>query len=91
VQNATLSHRGRKPDPVYRARGLLTNAHERLDEHGEQKLLGLLVGGDPHGDVRMTWHGKETIRSIYDEVSQARRMSRSVWDFGDGPTCVQAT
>jgi transposase len=66
VQNTTLGHRGRKPDPLYRARRLLTKAHERLDERGEQKLLGLLEAGDPHGEVRMTWHAKEAIRSIYD-------------------------
>jgi transposase len=66
VQNTTLGHRGRKPDPLYRARRLLTKAHERLDEHGETKLLGLLAAGDPKGEVRMTWHAKEAIRSIYE-------------------------
>jgi transposase len=66
VQNETLGHRGRKDDPLYRARRLLTKAHERLDEAGEEKLFGLLVAGDPRGEVRMTWHAKEVIRSIYD-------------------------
>lgn len=66
VQNETLGHRGRKDDPLYRARRLLTKAHERLDEHGDAKLRGLLRAGDPHGEVQMTWHVKETIRGIYD-------------------------
>ena len=66
VQNETVGHRGRKDDPLYRARRLLTKAHERLDESGETKLLGLLNAGDPRGDVRMTWHAKEVVRSIYD-------------------------
>ena len=66
VQNDTMGHRGRKDDPLYRARRLLTKAHERLDDHGEQKLLGLLGAGDPKGEVRMTWHAKEVVRSIYD-------------------------
>jgi transposase len=65
VQNQTLGHRGRKDDPLYRARRLLTKAHERLDHQGEAKLLGLLEAGDPHGEVRMAWHAKEVIRSIY--------------------------
>jgi hypothetical protein len=43
----------------------LTKAHERLDVKGENKLLGLLAAGDPHGEVRMAWHAKETVRSIY--------------------------
>src|SRR5690606_426620 len=56
VQNETLGHRGHKEDPLYRARRLLTKAHERLDEAGENKLLGLLKAGDPKGEVQMTWH-----------------------------------
>jgi transposase len=66
VQNETLGHRGRKDDPLYRARRLLTKAHERIDEKGESKLLGLLDAGDPHGEVRDAWHAKEVVRSIYD-------------------------
>jgi hypothetical protein len=62
-QNATLGHRGRKPDPLYRARRLSIKAHERLDERGETKLLGLLAAGDPGGEVRSTWHAKEVVRS----------------------------
>ena len=42
VQNETLGHRGRKSDPLYRCRRLLTKAKERLDELGHQKLTGLL-------------------------------------------------
>ena len=66
VQNDTLGHRGRKDDPLYRCRRLLTKADERLDDNGRSKLLGLLDAGDPHGEVRMAWHAKEVVRSIYD-------------------------
>ena len=65
VQNETLGHRGRKHDPLYRARRLLAKAHERLDERGDTKLRGLLAAGYPNGEVRMAWHAKETIRQIY--------------------------
>jgi transposase len=65
VQNDTVGHRGRKNDPLYRARRLLTKAHERLDERGDTKLRGLLNAGDPRGEVRMAWHAKEVVRSIY--------------------------
>jgi transposase len=44
----------------------LTKADERLDEKGRSKLLGLLAAGDPRGEVRMGWHAKEVVRSIYD-------------------------
>jgi transposase len=66
VQNETMGHRGRKDDPLYRCRRLLTKADERLDEAGRTKLLGLLDAGDPRGDVRTAWHAKEVVRSIYD-------------------------
>src|SRR3546814_11159484 len=66
VQNETLGHRGRKDDPLYRARRLLTKAHERLDDRGNAKLVGLLEAGEPKGEVRTAWHAKETVRSIHD-------------------------
>jgi transposase len=66
VQNETLGHRGRKSDPLYRARRLLTKAHERLDERGNAKLAGLLDAGDPRGEVRTAWHAKEVVRQTYD-------------------------
>ena len=65
VQNETLGHRGRKDDPLYRSRRLLTRADERLDDRGREKLLGLLEAGDPKGEVRMAWHAKEVVRQTY--------------------------
>ena len=66
TQNDTLGHRGRKDDPLYRARRLLISAHERLSERGDAKLRGLLTAGDPRGEVRLAWHAKETLRGLYD-------------------------
>ena len=71
VQNETLGHRGHKGDPLYRARRLLTKAHEDLDERGEAKLMGLLEAGDPKGEVRMCWHAKETVRALYKIIDPA--------------------
>jgi len=71
VQNETLGHRGRKSDPLYRVRRLLTKAQERLDDNGTTKLAGLLAAGDPRGEVRMTWHAKEATRGIYDLTDAA--------------------
>ena len=65
VQNETLGHRGRKDDPLYRIRRLLTAAHERISHQGQTRLRGLLEAGDPHGDVRTARHAKETVRGIY--------------------------
>ena len=60
VQNETLGHRGRKADPLYRIRRLLTSASERISDRGRTRLRGLLDAGDPHGEVRTAWHAKET-------------------------------
>ena len=65
VQNETLGHRGRKDDPLYRARRLLVMAQERLDEHAQDKLTGLLKAGDPKGEVATAWHAKEAVRELY--------------------------
>ena len=65
VQDDTLGHRGRKTDPLYRCRRLLTKADERLDEGGRTKLLGLLRAGDPRGEVTTAWHAKEAVRTLY--------------------------
>ena len=65
VQNETLGHRGRKDDPLYKTRRLLTKAQEWLTTRGETRLRGLLEAGDPYGEVRMAWHAKETVRGIY--------------------------
>jgi hypothetical protein len=68
VQNDTMGHRGRKDDPLYRARRLLTRADERLDINGRTRLLGLLDAGDPRGEVRTAWHAKEVVRGLYDHT-----------------------
>ena len=65
VQNETLGHRGRKDDPLYRARKLLVMAEQRLDDTGTKKMLGLLTAGDPRGEVKTAWHAKEEVRNIY--------------------------
>jgi len=65
VQDDTLGHRGRKSDPLYRCRRLLTMADERLDDNGRTKLLGLLRAGDPRGEVTTAWHAKEAVRQLY--------------------------
>ena len=65
VQNETLGHRGRKHDPLYRARKLLVSASERITDNGQVRLRGLLDAGDPHREVRNAWHAKETLREIY--------------------------
>jgi len=65
VQNETFGHRGRRDDPLYRARRLLLMADERLDEKGQAKVRGLLDAGDPNGEVKDAWHAYQVVREIY--------------------------
>ena len=88
AQQQTLGHRGRKHDPLYRARKLLVSASEKITDTGRVRLRGLLDAGDPYGEVRDASHAKETLRSIYDiddaEVGAAtvERLAEDLQDFG---------
>ena len=59
VQNETLGHRGRKSDPLYRCRRLLTMADERLDEHGRVQAPRPVARRRPEGrgDDRLAREG----------------------------------
>jgi transposase len=86
VQNEIVGHRGRKDDPLYRCRRLLTKADERLDDNGREKLLGLLRAGDPHGEVMTAWHAKEAVRELYshdDPVLALQWLDRLTEDMDD--------
>lgn len=65
VQQDTLGHRGRKADPLYRSRKLLTIGAERLDADHRTRLADLLAAGDPNGEVHEAWTAKEVIRDLY--------------------------
>jgi transposase len=92
VQNETLGHRGRKSDPLYRIRRLLTKADERLEESGRERLLGLLRAGDPRGEVVTTWHAKEAVRELYahvDEPTARHWIERLIADMADGDNPIE--
>ena len=68
VQNETLGHRGRKQDPLYRARRRVVIARERLSGDQHDRLMGLLRSGDPRREVWFAWNAKEVVRQIYDHT-----------------------
>jgi transposase len=71
VQQATLGHRGRKPDPLYRICKLLLTAAEQLTSRGRGRLRAGLTTGDPDGEVAAAWQGKELLRAVYAAVGMA--------------------
>jgi transposase len=70
-QQATLGHRGRKHDPLYRIRKLLLTAAEQLTGRGRARLRAGLTAGDPTGEVAAAWQGKELLRAVYRAVGTA--------------------
>jgi transposase len=65
TQQATLGHRGRRDDPLYRSRRLLLTAAEQLTQRGRVRLRAGLAAGDPTGEVAAAWQGKELLRAVY--------------------------
>jgi transposase len=71
TQQATLGHRGRKRDPLYRIRKLLLTAQEQFTQRGWVRLRAGLAAGDPTGEVAAAWQGKELLRAVYAAVGTA--------------------
>jgi transposase len=71
TQQATLGHRGRKRDPLYRIRKLLLTSQEQLTQRGRVRLRAGLAAGDPTGEVAAAWQGKELLRAVYAAVDTA--------------------
>jgi transposase len=86
TQQATLGHRGRKPDPLYRIRKLLLTAAEQLTSQAWVRLRAGLIAGDPTGEVAAAWQGKELLRAVYaaDDLADARVALKRFYRWADG-------
>jgi transposase len=86
VQQATMGHRGRKPDPLYRIRKLLLTAQEQLTQRGWVRLRACLAAGDLTGEVAAAWQGKELLRAVYVAVAMpaARAALERFYHWADG-------
>jgi transposase len=65
VQNEQTGHRGRRDDPLFRARRLLLRGEERLDAEAAGRLVSLLELGDPGAEVAIAYRVKERLRDFY--------------------------
>jgi len=77
VQQATLGHRGRKHDPLYRIRRALLAGIERLDADAVARIGAALAVGDPDDEVGCAWVAKELVRDVFathDRDLAARRL-----------------
>ena len=76
VQTEQLGHRGRRDDPLYRARRVLLRSEETLDTAATERLWSLLELGDPGAEVAIAYRVKERLRDFYREPDpdEARRL-----------------
>ena len=76
VQFEQLGHRGRRDDPLYRARRVLLRGEEKLDDKATERLWSLLELGDPDAEVAIAYRVKERLRDFYRmrDPDQARAM-----------------
>lgn len=69
VQRETLGHRGRKDDPLFGIRRLLTRGYERLSDRQLARVEHGLRWGDPYDEVGGALAVKEQLRSVYAETT----------------------
>lgn len=65
VQNEQTGHRGRRDDPLYRARRALLVGEEKLGVEATERLASLLELGDPQAEVAIAYRIKERLREFY--------------------------
>ena len=65
VQTEQTGHRGRRDDPLYRARRVLLRGEEHLDAGATERLWSLLALGDPGAEVAIAYRVKERLREFY--------------------------
>jgi transposase len=76
VQTEQTGHRGRRDDPLYRARRVLLMGEENLDAEATARLASLLELGDPNAEVAIAYRIKERLRDFYraSDPAEARQM-----------------
>jgi transposase len=80
VQSEQTGHRGRRDDPLYRARRVLLLGEEKLDAGAHERLWSLLELGDPNAEVAIAYRVKERLRDFYrtSDPYEARAMLREL-------------
>jgi transposase len=76
AQTEQTGHRGRREDPLYRARRALLIGEEKLDDKAAERLLALLELGDPNAEVAVAYRLKERLRDFYRGARRALSTKR---------------
>ncbi len=81
VQQTTVGHRGRKGDPLYRARRVFLTGFDRLSDERIAWMFDMLNAGDPDGEVAAAILAKELLRELYTAVDLAHARRRLIVFF----------
>lgn len=71
VQQETTGHRGRRGDPLYRARRRLRRRSDRLSDYARARLIAELTAGDPDGEVTLAWAIAQDLMNLYTQPDPA--------------------
>ncbi len=81
VQQTTVGHRGRKGDPLYRARRVFLTGFDRLSDERIAWMFDMLNAGDPDGEVAAAILAKELLREVYTAADVAHAHRRLIVFF----------
>jgi transposase len=74
--------RGTTNDPVWKHRNLLLTGADRLTDRQQARLERVLAEGDPTGELRAAWQGKELLRNLaHTPADQPDQIRRRLWSF----------
>ena len=80
VQSEQLGHRGRRDDPLYRIRRVLSIGEEKLNEQGSARRQSLFTLGDPNAEVALAYRVKERLRD-FDRTTDSEEARRILEDL----------
>jgi transposase len=87
VQQDTLSHRGRKGDPLYGIRNILRAGRENLTDRQKARLNAAFTHRDEHVEVEVAWHAAQKLRDAYrhPDLAEGRKLAELV--LNSFPSC----
>jgi len=87
TQRETTGHRGRRDDPLFGARRLMTRGWERLSDRQVDRLFDALRRGDPYDEVAGAILAKELLREFYASPTPGRARVRLQKFYTHAKTC----
>ena len=87
VQQDTLSHRGRKGDPLYQIRLLLRASRDRLTKRQQERLREAFTADEAHISVEVAYHCAQHVRDVFHQATPAHGRRLAAHLVESLPTC----